>query len=131
MRIIAAALIPLLAGPASAQQRLPVIDMHLHASAAHENGPPPLALCVPVPAYPVRDPRRLWGDIFIQWQKNPPCRDPVWSLPTDQALMEQTIAVLKRRNVIGVLSGARAHHPTQLQARAMIETNRDTEQPGT
>jgi hypothetical protein len=91
--------------PASAQQRLPIIDMHLHASAADENGPPPLALCVPVPEYPVRDPRRPWGDIFIEWQKHPPCRDPVWSPTADQALMEQTIAVLNRRNVIGVLSG--------------------------
>lgn len=105
MRMITAALMPLLAVPASAQAQLPIIDMHLHASAADGNGPPPLALCVPVPAYPVRDPSRPWGEIFIEWQKNPPCADPVWSPQTDEALMEQTIAVLKRRNVIGVLSG--------------------------
>jgi len=105
MRVITAALIPLLAVPASAQERQPIIDMHLHASAAAENGPPPLALCVPVGEYPVRDPGRPWGEIFIAWQKNPACPDPVWSPLTDQALMEQTIAVLKRGNVIGVLSG--------------------------
>ncbi|MGH2376756.1 MAG: amidohydrolase family protein [Gemmatimonadales bacterium] len=105
MRVILAALIPLLAVPASAKGRQPIIDMHPHASAAAENGPPPLALCVPVGEHPVRDPGRPWEEIFIAWQKNPPCPDPVWSPPTDQALMEQTIAALKRRNVIGVLSG--------------------------
>src|SRR5262245_30123564 len=103
MKTTAAALISLITVPASAQP--PIIDMHLHASAADENGPPPLALCAPVPEYPVHDPRTPWGQIFIEWQKNPPCRDPVWSPLTDQALMDETIAVLKRRNVIGVLSG--------------------------
>lgn len=105
MRVMTAALIPLLAVAASALAQQPIIDMHLHASAAAENGPPPLALCVPVREYPVRDPDRRWEEIFIAWQKNPPCPDPVWSPPTDQALMEQTIAVLKRRSIIGVLSG--------------------------
>jgi uncharacterized protein len=98
-------LIPLLAGAAWGQERPPIIDMHLHASTAAENGPPPLALCVPVPRYPVRDPAKPWGEIFLGWQKDPPCADPVWSPRTDRALMEETIAVLKRRNVIGVLSG--------------------------
>jgi hypothetical protein len=105
MRIIIVALIPLAAVPVTAQERLPIIDMHLHASAADANGPPPLALCVPVAEYPVRDPARPWAEIFMEWQKKPPCPDPVWSPTTDQALMEQTIAVLKRLNVIGVLSG--------------------------
>lgn len=91
--------------PAAAQDRLPVIDMHLHALPANATGPPPLALCVPVREFPTHDPRRLWGDIFIEWQKKPPCADPVWSPPTDEALMKQTIAALERRNVIGVLSG--------------------------
>jgi hypothetical protein len=105
MRLIAAAVMPLLAVPAAAQQRLPIIDMHLHASPADANGPPPLALCVPIPAFPARDPSRPWGDIFLDWPKSPPCSDPVWSPATDQALIEQTQAVLERRRVIGVLSG--------------------------
>lgn len=95
----------LVAAPAVAQERLPVIDMHLHALAADANGPPPLALCVPVPAYPARDTRQTWGDIFIEWQKRPPCPDPVWSPRTDEALKEETIAALERMNVIAVLSG--------------------------
>ena len=42
---------------------------------------------------------------FIAWQKKPPCRDPVWSPQTDQELMQQTITVMDRRNIFGVLSG--------------------------
>jgi uncharacterized protein len=96
----------LVTAPAVAQERLPVIDMHLHALTADANGPPPLALCVPVAAYPAGDTRRTWGEIFIEWQKKPPCPDPVWSPRTDEALKEETIAALKRMNVIAVLSGA-------------------------
>ena len=105
MRTLPATLMLLLAMPASAQKGQPIIDMHLHASAADANGPPPLALCVPLPEFPLPDPAKPWPEVFIEWQKNPPCPDPVWSPKTDQALMEQTIAVLERRNVIGVLSG--------------------------
>jgi hypothetical protein len=61
LRTITAGLMLLLALPAHAQERRPIIDMHLHASAADENGPPPLALCVPIPEFPVRDPRRPWS----------------------------------------------------------------------
>jgi predicted TIM-barrel fold metal-dependent hydrolase len=37
--------------------------------------------------------------------KNPPCDDPVWSPETDDDLRFETISVMERRNVIGVLSG--------------------------
>ena len=105
MRIKTAVLMLLVAVPASAQKPLPIIDMHLHASAADDNGPPPLALCVPPVEHQVSDPRRPWGDIFFEWQKKPPCPNPLWSPLTDDALMRETIAVLERRNIIGVLSG--------------------------
>lgn len=100
--VLALLLVPLHGG---AQEPLPVIDMHLHASAANENGPPPLALCVPIMEWPVRDPQRSWAEVFIGWQREPPCRDPVWSPQTDEALMRETIDALERHNVIGVLSG--------------------------
>ena len=107
MSIRAAILTVLVAIPASAQKPLPVVDMHLHASTADGNGPPPLALCVPLMDHVdfVRDPRRPWGEIFLEPQKRPPCPDPVWSPKTDDALMRETIAVLERRNIVGVLSG--------------------------
>jgi hypothetical protein len=97
--------LPLLVTPLTswAQQRLPIIDMHLHAYAADENGPPPLGLCIPrLPHVPPLDPGR---DVFNTLPKKPGCADPIWSPPTDAAVMEQTIAVLERRNIIGVLSG--------------------------
>lgn len=37
--------------------------------------------------------------------KKPPCKDPVWSPLTDEALMRETIAVVEKLNIIGVLSG--------------------------
>jgi uncharacterized protein len=107
--IVQVMLLLLVAASADGQKPLPVIDMHLHASPADANGPPPLALCVPIMDHPVRDPRRPWGDTFIEWQKDPPCADPVWSPRTDAALMTETIAALERRNVIGVLSGTPEH----------------------
>lgn len=84
----------------------PIIDMHLHAMPADANGPPPLGLCAPFSEFPLADFDRSWADTFIAWQKEPPCPDPVWSPRTDEALMQESIAVLARRNVYGVLSGA-------------------------
>ena len=94
---------------ARAQQRLPIIDMHLHALAADDNGPPPLGLCVPLlPHLPPLDPKRAWEEVFIEVFKNPPCSDPIWSPMTDEEVMEQTMEVLDRRSIIGVLSGTPA-----------------------
>jgi len=93
----------LVALDAHAQQRLPIIDMHLHAYTADGNGPPPLGLCVPIlPYVPPLDPNR---EVFSAVAKDPPCPDPIWSPMTDEAVMEETIAILERRNIIGVLSG--------------------------
>lgn len=38
--------------------------------------------------------------------KSPPCADPVWSPLTDAELMSQTIKVVERLNIVGVLSGS-------------------------
>ena len=37
--------------------------------------------------------------------KKPACADPIWSPMTDDELMNQTLAIAERRNIIGVLSG--------------------------
>ncbi|HEU0224951.1 MAG TPA: amidohydrolase family protein [Steroidobacteraceae bacterium] len=107
MRSIAAPLLLAASGLALAETPPPILDMHLHASSADANGPPPLAICAPFPEYPLAD-GRPWGERFLAWQKQPPCADPVWSPETDEALMRQTIAVMERRNVYGVLSGTPA-----------------------
>jgi uncharacterized protein len=84
----------------------PIIDMHMHADRADAQGPPPLAMCPGNPAgFPVGEPGRPWPDIFMERLKNPPCATPLWSPTTDRALMDRTLAVMKRRNVYGVVSG--------------------------
>lgn len=91
---------------AQAQKPLPVIDMHLHASSADENGPPPLGLCIPMVRYmPSFESSQQWTAAFLAGLKSPPCSDPIWSPLTDEALKIATIEVLQRRNIIGVLSG--------------------------
>lgn len=90
----------------AAAQPAPVLDMHLHASAADDNGPPPLALCVPMLAYtPPFDPRTDWVASVIASFYDPPCPDPIWSPETDQALITETVAAMEQRNVIGVVGG--------------------------
>ena len=89
----------------TAQRPLPVIDVHLHASSATSQGPPPLAVCVNRAGWPVWDQRTSWADTFLALLKKPTCGDPVWSPSTDDELRQQTIAVLQRRNVVGVLGG--------------------------
>ncbi len=94
-----------LAAPAFAQEQLPIIDMHLHALAADSQGPPPLAFCTPIDPFPAWDPAQHYGATFMAMFKQPQCDDPVWSPMTDEAVMAQTIEVLNRRNIFGVLSG--------------------------
>jgi len=121
-----------------AQQRLPIIDMHLHASAADENGPPPRALCVPVMTQvPALDPKRAWQDVWRASVTNPPCSDPIWSATTDEAVMQQTIAVLHRRNIIGVLSGTPERvrrwseaAPARFIPSVQLQFDRDVISPG-
>lgn len=85
----------------------PIIDMHLHAMGADSNGPPPMGMCVPVMAHlPHWDPGSTsWGEVFMRWSKAPSCDKPLWSAPTDKALIEQTVAAMKAHRMVGVLGG--------------------------
>lgn len=106
MKILIATLTLLLvAAPGTAQDRLPVLDVHLHALAADAQGPPPLAMCTPISEFPAWDPAVPYGQVFMKMAKQPPCDDPVWSPETDEDLKVQTIDVMKQHNVFGVLSG--------------------------
>lgn len=95
-----------LSAPLHAQERLPIIDMHLHASRVADfavlGGPPPIPHCVPMTDYPIPDAARSWAEIFKS--RDLPCR-AFWSPSTDADVMEQTIAIMKRRNAYGVISG--------------------------
>lgn len=99
-----AILVCFLGAAASAQERLPVIDVHMHALHADEQGPPPVAICTPMPM-PTWDPATPYPEHFLHMLKNPPCTDPVWSPESDEALRAATISVMERHNVFGVLSG--------------------------
>ena len=105
MKIIAACLLLCMTVQSLyAQDRLPIIDIHMHAMAADDQGPPPLAMCTPM-EFPVWDQNQPYGMTFMSMQKAPECTDPVWSPETDEELMNQTIEVMERLNIVGVLSG--------------------------
>src|SRR5436190_17799575 len=80
---------------------LPIIDMHLHANRADDNGPPPTYMCPGFENYGV-DPKQPAADALT---KNPPCPNPLVGAATDEALMKGTLEILERRNIIGVTSG--------------------------
>lgn len=83
----------------------PIIDMHLHATTAAENGPPPVGMCAPGVEFPTYDPARPSIEQFLEWLKNPPCENPVWSPETDEDLMRDTLEILERRNIYAITSG--------------------------
>jgi uncharacterized protein len=87
----------------SQERRPPILDMHLHAAPANALGEPPRATCTPMPA-PAWDPVRPFRELHHGLAKEPPCPDPVWSPMTDEEVMNQTIAVMERLNITGVLS---------------------------
>lgn len=101
---VPALLILILSAVANGQERLPIIDVHLHALPANSEGPPPLAMCTPMQSLHW-DPATPYSEVFMATLKNPPCDDPVWSPETDAEVRDQTLAAMKRRNIFGVLSG--------------------------
>jgi predicted TIM-barrel fold metal-dependent hydrolase len=83
----------------------PILDMHLHALHAADQGPPPVAICAPYLTIPVRDPRWSEAEFANAFFKIPHCAAPIWSPLTDAALRNQTLKVLRARNIIAVASG--------------------------
>ena len=93
---------------AAAQEVAPILDMHLHAMGANDQGPAPIAICAPFSTFSAWDQRQEYPNTFMGRMKNPPCEDPVWSPSTDEDLRDETIAVMRRRNIFGVLGGSTA-----------------------
>jgi predicted TIM-barrel fold metal-dependent hydrolase len=113
-------LLILLPARIGSQTREPVIDVHLHASAANNQGPPPLAMCTPLEPMPGWTQLRPYPEEFLEMFKKPRCADPVWSPMTDAELMQQTIEAVRRLNVYGVLGGI----PSRLDSWLAAEPNR-------
>jgi predicted TIM-barrel fold metal-dependent hydrolase len=69
------------------RQTLPIIDMHMHARDAPD---PARVLCLPVTVYGITEPK---------------CSVPLLSPLSNESMISQTVEVLNRRNIIGVISG--------------------------
>ena len=92
-----------------AQQRLPVIDMHLHASAADSQGEPPLGMCVNPDQLLVWSQTEPWPAQRSRHQANPECRDIIFSPLTDDEMLSRVTQEMERYNVIGMLSGSQEY----------------------
>ncbi len=108
MKSIAALIFAVACGAVYAQGAPPpIIDMHLHAIplAYFEKlgGPAPIPHCVPMTDYPVPPSGRRWLETFRS--RAVTCR-AAWSPSTDDEVMQKTLAIMKRRNVIAVTSGS-------------------------
>ncbi len=93
----------LLLCPAPAATREPIIDMHLHVRAARYAGSNPPAMCTPFAVMPRSDSRRSPAEDFAFARE--PCAQPVPAGTSDEAIMRDTLAIMQRRNIIGMVSG--------------------------
>jgi predicted TIM-barrel fold metal-dependent hydrolase len=81
----------------------PILDMHLHVRKADYMGPDPPAMCTPFAVMPRWD-NALPPETGLAFQV-PPCASPIPAATTDDQVMRETLAVMERRNIIGMVSG--------------------------
>src|SRR5512138_2829829 len=83
---------------AIAQKRpLPVIDMHLHALHANDQGPAPITVGIPFRDFGVHDPKYDYRDAFTKALKSHAWADQFITSPTtDDSLKNLTIAALNK-----------------------------------
>ena len=93
----------LLLWPVRANAREPIIDMHLHVRAALYSGANPPPMCTPFAMMPRSDSRRSPAEDFAFARE--PCAQPVAAGTSDEAIMRDTLAIMERRNIIGMVSG--------------------------
>ena len=86
------------------QDRPPILDMHLHARAADYVGANPPPMCAPFRAMPRWDPATRIED-GLTFGDTAPCDHPIPAATTDAAVLSETLAVMERRNIIGMVSG--------------------------
>ena len=91
----------------AAQTRpLPVIDMHLHALHANDQGPAPISVGAPFRDLGINDPKDDFRKTFMKALKTNMWADQFITSPTtDDSLKYMTLAALKRNNVYAVTSG--------------------------
>lgn len=89
--------------PSIAQSSLPIIDMHLHARKADYVGKDPFPMCTPFAVMPRWDNAQT-AETGLAFNIEP-CDKPVFAAKTDAQVLGDTIAVMKKRNIIGMISG--------------------------
>ena len=87
---------------AAAQTRLPIIDMHMHARAAAHYGTPPQPMCANVARMPFWDQTKTFGDSLAS---QPSACTLLMSPLTDDDLIRDTLSVMKRYKMVGMLGG--------------------------
>ncbi len=92
------------AAPAPAK----IIDMHLHALAAADQGPPPVVICAPYDTIPIRDVAKGATPYAVYAFKAAHCAHPIWSSADDAALQRDSLAELRKYDMVGVTSGTPA-----------------------
>lgn len=92
---------------AVAQKRpLPIIDMHLHALGANDQGPAPLHVGAPFRDLGINDPADDFRKVFMNALKTKVWADHSISSPTtDDSLKTMTLSILERHNIYAVTSG--------------------------
>ena len=102
--IIAVLIITIVSTGAQAQKKLkPIIDMHVHANHANFAGIVPMTLCIHNDEFPISQTGADWGDSLMAAAKK--CKYPIVSPTTDDEVMNRTLAIFKKRNIIGVTNG--------------------------
>ncbi len=104
IKLVFATCLLVLAGWAHAADRLPIIDMHLHARHAKQYGDNPMAMCAPFLVMPRSDPQN-GVEAGMVMNIDPPCANPIPAVDTDQQVMRETLAIMERHNIIGMVSG--------------------------
>ena len=85
-----------------------IIDMHLHALRADDQGPPQVVICAPYDTIPIRDLRKGADPYATYAFKTAHCAHPIWSAADDAALQSESLAALKRFDIVAVTSGTPA-----------------------
>lgn len=85
---------------------LPVIDMHLHALHANDQGPAPLSIGAPFNDLGINDPKDDFRKVFMKALKTKMWATTHLTSPsTDDSLRNMTLSVLQRNNIYAVTSG--------------------------
>jgi predicted TIM-barrel fold metal-dependent hydrolase len=127
-----AVLCVIVALPVAGETPLPIIDMHLHAhSLADYGGGMPVCTNDQTIEFPGVDPRQpMTIDRLMS------CKSPLPAAATDEAVMTESIAMLKRYNIWAITSGSlervstwRAASPDRIIPAIAFATSRDTPSP--